>query len=254
MALPTYNNFSLNDETYITETVEHRTRAPRGLESEVVARRMGLKLLNTQIRQKVIQVSGHIIATSASALQSAVDDLHKNVSIVEGDLVIESDRTFVATAERIRVPDRTYNQTISEFEIQFVCTRPYAESSALTAGFVIPSGTQSLTITTNISGSAPNRPVWNFVLPSGVAGNSPVIQIDIQYSDTANTVSVSGTFQVGDTLVANYDRYLVTVNGTNNDFVGQMDEIAAGDATFILTISGRNDGLRGTINYNPRYY
>lgn len=253
MAHPTFNGMSLNDSTYITETVEHRTRASRRLESEVISRRVGSALLNTQIQQKVIQVAGTIISTSSSALQSAIDELHRVTAKVEGDLIIESGRTYQATAERIRIPDRKYNQSVTTFDIQFVCVKPYSEGSSQIATIIIPSGDNSATFETTISGSAPNRPSFRFILPSGV-GTSPVIQIDVQYSETGNQLTVSGQFDAEATVLLNYDRYLITVDGSNSDFVGQMDDIEAGSATFYISISGQNDGIRCSIEYNPRYW
>lgn len=253
MGVPTFNNFELNDETYITETIEHRTRAPRRLETDVISRRIGSALLNTQIQQKTIQIAGTIITSSPMELQTAVDNLHKHVSRIEGDLVIESGRTYEATAERIRIPDRSYNQTIVEFELQFVCVRPYSEGSSQIATVVIPSGTNTYNFVTTISGSAPNRPTFRFTLPSG-SGSSLVVRVDVQYSETGNQLTISGGLLAASALVANYDRYLVTQNGVNKDFVGQMDDIEAGDATFYITVSGKNDGTRVSIEYSPRYW
>jgi hypothetical protein len=67
-------------------------------------------------------------------------------------------------------------------------------------------------------------------------------------------VSISGSYSPGDTVIFNYERYLITVNGSNVDFIGQMEDILPGEAGFYITISGRNDGMHTSIEYNPRYY
>lgn len=253
MPIPTFNGYELNTATIIPEKIEHRTRAGRRLESEVISRRMGKKLTNTQLQEKVIQIAGTIIASSPAELQQIVDDIKRNVSDPEGSLVIEAGRTYIATAERILMPDRKYTQTLQDFEIQFVCARPYSEGSVQSATVVIPSGSASLQFTTTISGSAPNRPIFRITLPSG-NGISAIVRADVQYGRTANTVTISGQYGVTDTLYLNYDRYLFTKNGINEDFIGLMDEIVAGEATFVLTVSGRNDGTKVSLEYSPRYY
>lgn len=253
MALPTYENLSLQDDTYITESVQARVRATRRLESESIARRPGKKLLNSQLQEKVIEVAGTILADTPTLLQDAVDTLVRTCDTVEGALEVEQGRVYTATAERLMVKDRAYNQSIAEFEIQFVCSKPYAEGNSVQAGFLIPSGTQSLTLSTTISGTFPNRPKFTLIVPSGTLLSS-VYKYEIQYSSTANTLTLSGSYAPGDTLVANYDRYLITQNGTQMDYTGQLDDIAIGSATFYITVSGQNDGTRGTLEYSPRYY
>jgi hypothetical protein len=139
------------------------------------------------------------------------------------------------------------------YSAEFVCAKPYSEGNQQVAGFTIPSGVNSLTIATTISGSAPNRPLITLVLPSG-AGVSPIVQIDSQYSTTGNKVTVSGVLTAENTVKLNYDLFLVTVNGSNNDYTGPFDEIKPGSTTFIITVSGQNDGIRGNLSYTPRYF
>lgn len=253
MADPTFNNLSLQDDTYITEVVNFRTRAPRDLQSGIISRRLGKKLTSTQIVEKVIELRGIILADSADDLQSAVDDLLKSTSKVEGNLVIESGRTYTATIESIQIPDRTFSQTIVPFEIRFVASTPFAVGGVLNPGFVIASGIQNLTVATTISGTVENRPLFNFTLPSGT-GVSPINRIDIQNVTTANTVTISGVFQAESLIVVDYDNFLVTSAGISHDYVGQFDSLDPGSNSFIITVSGGNDGIQSTLQYNPRFW
>lgn len=253
MANPMFEGFSLQDDTYITEQVNYRTRAKRRLQTEEIARRIGNKLINSQIQEKVIEITGMIVASTSSGLQSAVDDLQQNLSIVEGDLVIDDGRTFVATCESLNIPDRRFTQTHVRFEAQFVCSQPFATGNQLSGGFVIPSGINSLTISTTISGTVTNRPTLTLVLPSGT-GVSPIVEVDVQHVQTANTVTVSGTLNYTNDLVFNYDAFTVSEAGTTKDYVGQFDNLGPGSTSLTVTVSGQNDGIRGLLEYNPRYW
>lgn len=251
--MPTFNGFSLQDSTYITKVVNYRSRATRNLESEIISRRIGKKIVNEQILEKVITIQGIINTASPTALQTAVDNLLQNLSKVESTLVIDTGRMITATATRINIPDRTYSQTMVPFEVEFVAVKPYAEAELEQAHFIVTSGTNSLQINTTISGTVANRPSFSFVLPSGV-GTSPVVEIDVQYVGTGNIITASGTFTAEKTLVFNYDNFIVTNDGNNYDYVGQFDDIEPGSASFIVTVSGKNDGIRGTLEYNSRYW
>jgi predicted phage tail component-like protein len=252
MANPTFNNFSLQDDTYVTKDIQFRD-VNRRIESEEISRRLKNRILNTKVQPKVIMISGIIIANTSSLLQSAVDDLQKNLMNKEGDLVIEDGRTFKATVEDISMPERSYTQTAVEFAVKFVANTPYSISDLKVGTFIIASGINSKTIITTISGTVPNRPVFRFVLPSGV-GTSPVFRFDVQNQATGNTVTISGTLTAATELVVNYERFLVTTAAVDKDYVGQMDEFDAGVNTWLITVSGKNDGIRGSLEYNARYW
>lgn len=253
MANPTFDGMSLQDSTYITKRVEFRTRAKRALQSNDISRRIGKKFVSQQVQEKVIQVSGIILAANQADLQSAVDALQETTSGIEKALIIEDGRTYYATAERVTIPDQNYTQTMVPFEIQFVAAQPFAIGTLKTVTFVVPSGTSSFDLTTTISGTVPNRPIFRFVTPSGT-GTSPVTNVRIQNAATANTLTISGGYNAAESVVVNFDRFLVTVAGINRDYIGQMDDIGPGTVTFTITVSGRNDGIRGSLEYNPRYW
>lgn len=247
----TFNGFSLQDSTYITKTVNYRTRAPRKLQSEVISRRLGKKLINTQIQEKIITLQGIIVTDTVSDLQDAVDDLQQNLTEAEGDLIIDSGRTYVATVSKLLIPDRSYNQTTVDFDIEFISTRPFSTSSQHSPGFTIPSGVSSLSITTTLSGTVENRPTISFTLASGDAN---VTAIKITNQATGNDVTVSGAFNSKNEVVFNYDDFNILVDGVDRDYVGFFDSIEPGSNTLDIVVSGVNCGTDGLLSYSPRYW
>lgn len=250
---PVFNSYPLQTDNIITKKVEFRTRAKRKIESEEIARRMGKKMISEQLQEKVIEISGIILGDSVSDLSSRVDEFHKELSKVEKNLVIEGSRAYTATAERISIPDRSYSQTYVDFDVQFVVAQGFANDNLLTATTLLPSGNLTGNITTTISGTVDNRPLFRFVIPSGINPSS-ISYLNINNLATGNDLTVSGVWNPGDTIVADFDNFQITKNGTVVDFLGAMDLIETGENTFGLTVSGANNGMNVDIEYRPRYF
>ena len=65
MAHPTFNDKSLQDSNFITESVEYRTIPKRSIDPADVTDRPGVKLLATEFKEKMIRLRGRIIGSSA---------------------------------------------------------------------------------------------------------------------------------------------------------------------------------------------
>lgn len=152
---PTFNGYSLQSSTVILENINFRTRAKRSLDLQVLTRRSGTKRTNQQLIEKVVTLSGHIIASTQDELQTTIDELMRECSAIDGSLVIETGRTFIATAESIDIPDRPYSQTKVEWSISFVVPLGYAEGTTLEPVCLLPSGTNPATVSLTISGVLP---------------------------------------------------------------------------------------------------
>lgn len=253
MPLPEFNGFSLQDETYITKNITFRHRAKRNIESAVITRRMGKKMISDNFGEKQINIKGIILADTPSELLTACDNLKKNLSAVEGNLVITNGRTYTATALSIDIPDQPYTQTMVPFDVDFISNLPYSESELQTAGFLVPSGVNITNVPITISGTVSCRPVITFTTVSG-AGDSGVIAFSIKNQQTDNTVLISGLYNRDVDIAFNYDAYQVTVDNTQHDYVGQFDDMEVGGNTLQVVVSGTNDGTQGLIEYKPRYW
>lgn len=254
MSLPTFNEYSLQSDTILTEHITYRTRAKRGIELAQIARRSGKKMIADLLEHKTIVLTGHIVCASPTELQTTIDEFMQNVSGVQGSLVIESGRTYTATAERVEIPDRSYNNSSVPFEIQFVVPDGYAEASGKQAYAYVTSGTQTRNIDVTISGNMPNRPSIRVSLP-GSAGISPTRRIDITEGQFGYTQTASGVWNRGDAILFDYNLYKVTKNGTEIDFIGQMPELNPGSTTFTIALSGTapQEGALVRFLHSPRY-
>lgn len=260
MALPTFNGFSLQDSNFITERIVHKGYASREVIRGKVNRREGIKLLATEFGEKEIRISGVIIAASPSDLQTKLDDMKKNLTVEEGNLIIEQGRTYLATVESVAVPDEHYNQTRAPFDITFVCSNPFAEGDLLTVTQPVLSGIFTFSGLVNISGTLFARPTIVYTPPSQV-GSTYIRSIDLYHVPTGQTVTVSG-FGSGaltglgyqNSVTINLDNF-TSLEGTSSiNNTGAFPRFDPGNNNYTLTVSGRAfPGGSVTLSYKPRY-
>lgn len=260
MAYPTFNGFSLQDGNFITERIVFKGYASRGVIRAKVNRREGVKLLATEFGEKEVTIAGVIVGSSASNLQTLLDNMKKSLTEEDGELVIEAGRTFHATVESLAVPDEHYNQSKAPFEASFVLSNPFAEGEQLTVVQNVASGSFTVSGLINISGSLFVRPTIIYTPPS-VVGDTYIRRIDMYHVLTGQSIVISG-FGSGQLQGLNYQN-AVTVNLDNFTVLEGTDEMNTGGSfpkfepgnnDYTLTASGRAfPGGTVSVIYKPRY-
>lgn len=258
MALPTFNGFSLQDSNFIAERITFKGYASREVIRGKVNRREGVKLLASEFGEKEIRIEGVIIGASASDLQTKLDDLKKYLTVEEGDLVIETGRTFLATVESLVIPDEHYNQSKAPFEVTFVCSNPFAEGIQQTVIMPVQSGLFTFSGFVNISGSMFARPTIVYTPPSAT-GPTGIVKMVLTHTPTGQAVTISG-FGSGSSLgyqnpvTISLDDF-TSLEGTgdiNNS--GAFARFAPGSNNYIITVSGKRfPGGSVALTYAPRY-
>lgn len=260
MALPTFNGFSLQDDNFITERITMRGYASREVIRGKVNRREGVKLLATEFGEKEISIEGVVIAASASDLQTKLDSLKQALTMEEGNLIIETGRTFEATVTSLAIPDEHYNQSRAPYQITFICTNPFAIGSQLSAVSPVQSGIFTFSGYVNISGTFFNRPTIIYTPPSRV-GDTFIRKMTLSHTNSGQEATVSGFgggtnngLSYQDAVTINLDDF-TTLEGT--DEIGNSGAFARfepGDNNYVLTVSGRAfPGGTITMIYYPRY-
>lgn len=256
MAYPTFGGFSLQDDNYITTEIEYRTWPTRNTKTDKIAYRPGAKLLDTEFGEKRIILRGFIKGSSESDLQSKIDDFHQNVSEKSQSLIIESGRTFTATASMVSISDPHYAVDIVPFELEFICADPFAYGSSRTVTMTVTSGVGSEDYTVTISGSVFAEPSITYATVGGVSGSTTTSGVKIELQDTGENVTWSGgqtTLSYGDELNFDYDTYKVLKNTTQENFSGIFSRWDSGSQTFTTTYSGTTQGGEINFTYSPRY-
>jgi len=260
LGLPTFNGFSLNDENFIAERITFKGYAAREVIRAKVNRREGIKILASEFGEKPISIEGNIVAPSAAALQTLLDNMKAALTEEEGALIIEADRTFTATVTELGIPDEHYNQSKAPFMVTFVCTNPFAEGTQLSVVQNVTSGSFTFSGLVNISGTLFARPTITYTPPSAV-GNTFIRELDIHHVPTGQTITISG-FGSGTLQGLGYQN-AVTVNlddftsleGTSSiGNSGAFPRFEPGSNSYTITASGRAfPGGTVTVTYKPRY-
>lgn len=260
MANPTFNGFSLQDSNFITERIVFKGLADRAVVRANVNRREGIKVLATEFGEKEITVEGTVIASSASELQTLLDNLKKNLTIQEGELILEDNRSWTATVLSLVIPDEHYNQSKAPFTATFVATKPFSTGAQLTATQAVTSGTFTFSGLVNISGTLFSRPLLTYTPGTPTTGNTNIRRMQVYHVPTGQTVTISG-FLTGSNqglsyanpVTIDYDSFISLDGGTARANIGGFSRWEPGDNQYTITVSGRWPGGFITISYQPRY-
>jgi predicted phage tail component-like protein len=259
MSLPTFNGFSLQDTNFITERVVFKGYGDRGVIRAKANRREGIKLLASEFGEKEVTLEGVLVAASVADLQSKLDDMKKALTAEEGDLVIETDRTFHATVTDLAIPDEHYNQSKTDWSVTFVCSQPFAEASQLMAVTPVTSGVFTFSGSVNISGTLFSRPVIIYTPPTGPGtGNTRISTMSIYHVQTGQTATVSGFgssagLDYSNVVTINMDTFTALEGSSDIGTSGSFPRWEPGINTYTVTVSGRFPGGTITVQYQPRY-
>lgn len=258
MGYPTFNGFSFNDNNFITERIVFKGLADRAVVRAKLARREGTKLLNSEFGEKQIELNGVVITQSVGELKTLLDSLKQSIQVEEGDLMLESGRTFKATVESLVIPDEHYNQSKAPWQATFVCSDPFSLGSVLTAVAVVPSGVYTYSGTMSISGTMFNRPTFIFQPLGADAGNTNITSLVLKHISSGQEITVSG-FGTGlgldysDNVVINFNDFTILEGGAAINQTGAFSKWDPGSNEFVLTANGTFPGGTITVSYAPRY-
>jgi predicted phage tail component-like protein len=259
MAVPTFNSFSLNDSNFITERIIFKGYAGREVIRANIARREGVKLLNTEFGEKEISIEGHIIASNADNLQTLVDGMKSALTTEEADLIVEAGRTFTATVKSLMIPDEHYSQSKAPFEASFICTKPYSVGATQSAVTPVVSGRFTFSGSVNISGTMFGRPILVYTPGAPTTGQSNITRLDIYHVPTGQTITVSGfgngtNLSYANPVTVDFDAFTSTEGSTQINNSGSFPRWDIGTNQFTVTSVGRAfSGGSITIQYAPRY-
>lgn len=259
MAIPTFNSFSFNDSNFITERIVFKGYAGREVIRANIARREGIKLLNTEFGEKEVTLEGVIIGSSASNLQSLVDNMKKALTTDEADLIVENGRTFAATVKSLVIPDEHYSQSKAIFQASFICTKPYSVGSTITSNTSVTSGIYTISGSINISGTMFARPIITYTPGSPTSGKTNITRLDIYHVPTGQTITVSGfgsgtNLSYQNAVTVDFDSFISTEGTTQIDNSGAFPRWDVGTNTFTITSVGHVfPGGSISVVYAPRY-
>jgi phage-related protein len=202
--------------------------------------------------KKTITISGHIIGTSISDLDTKIDTLKQNLAGEELNLDIDyagGTRRYIATVRNITIEREHYNASWCPFSIEFVCADPFGRASSAVTEQVLNKTTASFSLVFSMTGSVPAYPTLTLHFDS--ANTVSAVQIENITTDCSMTVTRS--FAASSDLVVDCNLLTVTYNTANQDYSGIYPNFVLGINTIMITVTSTAHQADLTVAYTPLY-
>ncbi len=249
-----YGNLDLQSTYIITSEVNYRASPNRDINTINISRASGTHILSSEFGNKSITIKGTIVSPTTSGLVGIIDEFHKYLLLEEQVLQLEEGRAYIATCKKIDMEESKYSRSFATFNLDFICTTPFAIGNQRSATSVIPPGNETYSRAVTISGSVYAEPTRTIATQAG-AGETGITMVKVQHYETGKYITTSGTFHLGQIeLVINHEDNLVTYSGQNKDFIGAFSRFPVGVNNLDITLGGTTTyPMYTTITYNPRY-
>ncbi len=231
----TFNSYNLQDSNYITKKVTHRKFPSRIILSEPKSRRDGFNVVDKYYERKVIILEGIIVAATASALRTKIDDLKKNIRGTDKEFDIDyggETIRYKATVQSIDIPEDFFHITFVPFVIELLC-HPLGTATSTTNhsddNIIASPHNSSLTIT----GSESPLPVITLT----VDAETDMTVLKFKNTTTNTEIIITRAFSAADIIIIDCDNLTVKVNGTSVDFTGLFPEFDPGSNNYTITIT-----------------
>ncbi len=263
MAFPEFSGFSfqdINGTGFITSNIRKTSTPERSVETDIVSRRPGVRLLNDEFRARNVIIEGYVMGNSPSDLQSKLDSFNVAVTAkTSGQLAIDGGRTATAVVESVEYDENPYNTDFLPYKLHLLLTDPFFYGSQVSANFTLVSGTNTFTIPITISGSYRANPLISLIV-DGTSEETLTKRIDLSYDSTGETITWSGSASdvflgYGETVLFDFNTQLITLNTAIQNTRGAFADFEPGSRNITITFSGTGDwpGGSGSVSYQPRY-
>lgn len=175
----------------------------------IVARRPGVITPLSEHGDRSISLTGKVYGSTQTIARTSFDAMLQAISITEKDLYLYDDRFHKVFLES---QDNEYIAALRcvKFNLKFDEQVPFSFGlQKLRTQQSISSSPTTFTVTSN--GSVYSKPVIQFV-----AGGSDITSCTIENLTTGQTWSFTGTVTAGNTLLVDFDKNILTNNGTDS--------------------------------------
>jgi len=252
MATLIFNSYNLQTSNIITEKVLHTSAPENDLITESKARRDGSFLMSNYWRKKTIFVTGHIIGTSISNLESRIDTLKQNLVGQKKSLDVGyagGTRRYTATVKSITIEREHFNSYWCPFSIEFECANPFGEAISSTTETLLAQTSSPFSKVITMIGSIGAYPVITIDLTSG----DNVTAIEIKNTTLGDFITIARSFSDAESLVVDCENLTVQVDSTEVDFTGVFPAFEIGTNTVDITVTGTPFNVDLTLVYTASY-
>lgn len=255
--LVTYGGASLNTFVpgtrtgYIINDIDHTSFPDKVTPVLALADNDGFSPSDPSFPSKPIRISGTIVGSSESNLDTRIDAF-KTIFNEDGkdlDIIyLGTSRRYIAYLTSIPVPIK-HPGMYATFVINFICQPFGADTSSTSLISVANSTVGSVTVTPTIGGNAPKqKPVFTITVDS-FTGDADYLQVSNDLTGQTTLVYGQG-LQAGDIVVFNSITEEVTINGVRTDYYGTFITLKPGASS--ITFSNGFDTR--SLDFDGYYY
>ena len=247
-----FNTYNLQTSNIITEKILHTSAPDNNLQTEEKMRRNGSVLACNYWVDKIITVTGHIIGTSISDLDSRIDTLKQNLVGEYLDLDIGyagGTRRYKATTKRVEIDREHFHSNWCPFTIEFMCAGAFGRDTSTTSVSQNNNTTNPFSKTFIMSGSIGAYPIITLDFTSGIN----VTIIKIENTTTGESITITRNFADSESLAVDCNAMTVKVDGAEIDFSGVFPEFIVDSNTVQVTVTGSPFDIDLDITYTSFY-
>lgn len=245
-----FDNVNINSAPYRVREISHEDVGEREMNLFSLARRRGSLLATSEIKSKIVSVSGTVFGAGRDALESNIDSLKALLFKQAKNLDIDysaGTRRYVATLRKFSVVRDFYHLNYAPF----------------TADFYVPSGVGKDTTVTSVT----DEDITDLEYETAVqiyGAIEPYVSITISIDSLTavtkievlgggNKITIEDTFSAGDVIVINSESLKVTINGTEYEYSGIFPRFEVGSNPVYVTTTGTAVQYDISFDYYKNY-
>jgi hypothetical protein len=227
----TYDGFGLNSAPYKVTEYNPNGSPNKSTKLFDLARQHGSVRVFEKFDSRSITISGEIICSSRLELDTAIDNLKRQMRRQQGTLKIDYGdgfRQWAVTAKAVVINRQRHNISYVPFSIEFESESPFATdgvTDTLIDNESITDGTASFGI--NIGGTMDAAPQFTLQVNT-VDPDDEDVEIVIGNSASSQYLTITATMGAGSSLTIDCDLQKVFLDGELLHVEGQFPEWSAG--------------------------
>ena len=250
-----FDGNDLQTSTIITSEINHESIPQKDAKLYALAHANKSVIPFVSYPSRRIIVSGKVLASSISALDTALDTFRAYFRETDANLDIGyggGTRRYTATVNGLTI-DRPGGLQFANFTIEFLCTQPFGQATSTTSALSASARTSgSYTDAHTFVGTAPYQlPVWTITVNSITDGDNYMF---VGNSANGQGITITGvTFAAADEVVIDCLNRTVKVNDVEVDFFGAFPEFEPGDQNLLYSDNFTARNIDIDVDYYPLY-
>lgn len=230
----TFDNVGLSSGQFFTEGIKHESSAPREMYMYTLARERGSVMVDSRIQSKEITIYGRIKADNQQALEQAIDSFKELLSREDKTLDIEyatGTRRYRAYATQPKINREFFHVSYAPFEATFIVPVGVGEDINATVSSIDNITLATKTGTLTVGGSTFPTPKIQLSIDSAVAATA------VSFQCNGDKITLTKTLAASDVIVFDTENKKVTVNGSEQEYVGMFPKFAVGDNAWQIDVT-----------------